>query len=113
MTPQLELLWEDIERALARMAADRAGSSPHYMGAIVIAEIKTFDKQVRAYEVIDGQQRLTTFQLPLDGWFWREEDSRGRLVKSRLDWMLVDHLSMEKADLVSADNCSKAIAAGS
>lgn len=65
VTPQLELLWEDIERAVERMAADRAGATPHFMGALVIAEIKTFDRQVRAYEVIDGQQRLTTFQLLL------------------------------------------------
>lgn len=63
--PQLQLLWEDIERAVARVTADRAEAAPHFMGAIVIAEIKTFDKQVRAYEVIDGQQRLTTFQLLL------------------------------------------------
>lgn len=63
--PQLELLWEDIERAVARLVSDRVGAAPHFMGAIVIAEIKTFDKQVRAYEVIDGQQRLTTFQLLL------------------------------------------------
>ena len=277
--PQLELLWEDIERAVARLASDRTSTAPHFMGAIVIAEIKTFDKQVRAYEVIDGQQRLTTFQLllaalrdvaeaqgssygaevnklllndgvmetppveryklwptatdrrafvhlidpgadltkiaapsldddgavrpaiaahawfrariedhvgrgeafdefrleklfealqsglaavsieletgddpqtifetlnsrgvdlsagdlmrnfifqrakgmgqkagsltiddlygtywlPLDGWFWRENDTRGRLTRSRLDWLLVDHLAMEKADLVSVD----------
>lgn len=63
--PQLELLWEDIERAVKRLAADKTTAAPHFMGAIVIAEIKTFDKQVRAYEVIDGQQRLTTFQVLL------------------------------------------------
>jgi hypothetical protein len=35
------------------------------MGAIVIAQIKTYGKQVQAFEIIDGQQRLTTFQLLL------------------------------------------------
>jgi hypothetical protein len=65
VSPQLELLWEDIERAVARLEADRQASTPHFMGAIVIAQIKTFGKQVQAYEVIDGQQRLTTFQLLL------------------------------------------------
>ncbi|WP_295190750.1 DUF262 domain-containing HNH endonuclease family protein [uncultured Brevundimonas sp.] len=65
ISPQLELLWEDIERAAAKLTSDRTAASPHFMGALVIAEIKTFDKQVRAYEVIDGQQRLTTFQLLL------------------------------------------------
>lgn len=65
VSPQLELLWEDIERAVEKLASGRTSIAPHFMGAIVIAEIKTFDKQVRAYEVIDGQQRLTTFQLLL------------------------------------------------
>lgn len=63
--PQLQLLWDDIERAVGRLATDRASLTPHFMGAIVIAQIKTFGKQVQAYEVIDGQQRLTTFQVLL------------------------------------------------
>jgi hypothetical protein len=63
--PQLKLLWEDIERAVSRLATDRASLTPHFMGAIVVAQIKTFGKQVQAFEVIDGQQRLTTFQLLL------------------------------------------------
>lgn len=65
VSPQLELLWEDIERAVVRLKADRQTATPHFMGAIVIAQIKTFGKQVQAFEVIDGQQRLTTFQLLL------------------------------------------------
>lgn len=61
--PQLELLWDDIERAVDRIETDRASLSPHFMGAIVVAQVKTFGKQVQAFEIIDGQQRLTTFQL--------------------------------------------------
>lgn len=63
--PQLQLLWEDIERAVDRLETDRASVSPHFMGAIVIVQIKTFGKEVQAFEIIDGQQRLTTFQLLL------------------------------------------------
>ncbi|WP_017667660.1 DUF262 domain-containing protein [Sandarakinorhabdus sp. AAP62] len=63
--PQLRLLWEDIVRAYRRLVADRAGLAPHFMGAMVIAQIKTFGREVKAFEVIDGQQRLTTFQLLL------------------------------------------------
>lgn len=63
--PELELLWEDIERAVLRLEANRAVRAPHFMGAMVISQIKTFGKQVQAFEVIDGQQRLTTFQLLL------------------------------------------------
>ena len=62
---QLELLWEDIQRAIERLNADRTSMIPHFMGAIVISQIKTFGKQVQAYEIIDGQQRLTTFQVLL------------------------------------------------
>ncbi|RWD16094.1 MAG: DUF262 domain-containing protein [Mesorhizobium sp.] len=64
-SPQLDLLWEDIERAVSRLMEDRSTLTPHFMGAIVIAQIKTFGKQVQAFEIIDGQQRLTTFQLLL------------------------------------------------
>ncbi len=64
-TPQLDLLWEDIERAVSRLMEDRSTLTPHFMGAIVISQIKTFGKQVQAFEIIDGQQRLTTFQLLL------------------------------------------------
>lgn len=65
VSPQLELLWEDIERAATRLVNDRSSLSPHFMGALVISQLKTFGKQVQAFEVIDGQQRLTTFQLLL------------------------------------------------
>lgn len=65
VTPQLELLWEDIIRAVKRIETDRSSLTPHFMGAMVIGQIKTFGKQVQAYEIIDGQQRLTTFQLLL------------------------------------------------
>ncbi len=63
--PQIALLWEDIERAVDRIETDRSALVPHFMGAIVINQVKTFGKQVQAFEVIDGQQRLTTFQLLL------------------------------------------------
>lgn len=63
--PQLRLLWEDVERIAGRLVEDRRAVIPHFLGAIVIAQIKTFGKQVQAYEVIDGQQRLTTFQILL------------------------------------------------
>ncbi len=63
--PQLRLLWDDIMRAYERLIADRAKLAPHFMGAMVIAQIKTFGKEVKAFEVIDGQQRLSTFQLLL------------------------------------------------
>lgn len=65
VSPQLELLWEDIDRAARRMEHSGQLSAPHFMGAIVISQIQTYGRQVQAFEVIDGQQRLTTFQLLL------------------------------------------------
>jgi Protein of unknown function (DUF1524) len=43
------------------------------------------------------------YWLPLDGWFWREGDTRGRQTRPRLDWMLVDHLAMRTATLISVE----------
>lgn len=44
-----------------------------------------------------------TYWLPLDGASWQLEETRGRQTKPRLDWLLVDHLAMKRADLVPAD----------
>ena len=63
--PQIALLWEDIQRSVKQIETDRTTVVPHFMGAIVISQIKTYGDQVQAFEVIDGQQRLTTFQLLL------------------------------------------------
>jgi len=65
VSPQLDLLWEDIERASRKLEKEGQLDAPHFMGAIVISQIKTYGKEVQAFEVIDGQQRLTTFQLLL------------------------------------------------
>jgi hypothetical protein len=61
----LELLWDDITRSVGKLHADRSSLTPHFMGAMVINQVKTYGMQVQAFEVIDGQQRLTTFQLLL------------------------------------------------
>jgi hypothetical protein len=63
--PHIALLWDDIQRAVGQIEFDRSTVVPHFMGAIVISQIKTYGDQVQAFEVIDGQQRLTTFQLLL------------------------------------------------
>ena len=41
--------------------------------------------------------------LPLDRSYWRVQESRGRQLKPRLDWMLVDLLSAKQAALVSVE----------
>jgi hypothetical protein len=58
-------LWDDIEEKLiARQCGD--SSSPHFLGALILDSTRsTRTNQVNRFIVIDGQQRLTTFQLLL------------------------------------------------
>lgn len=68
---QWEPLWQDIagraeavlERAARGSRSDKIGN--HFLGAIVLNQIKVYGRQVDTVEVIDGQQRLTTLQIML------------------------------------------------
>ena len=59
---QWEPLWEDIRRKHQDQVKQRVGP-PHFLGAMVIDQKKVFGNQVPTHLVIDGQQRLTTFQI--------------------------------------------------
>lgn len=66
---QWEPLWGDIRRkADAVFQRSQHGSSAavptnHFLGAVVLSSIPTFGREMAAYDVIDGQQRLTTLQI--------------------------------------------------
>ncbi|NVI98470.1 DUF262 domain-containing protein [Myxococcus sp. AM009] len=68
---QWEPLWQDItgradsilEREARGTRSDRIEN--HFLGAVVLNQIRVYGKEVDAVEVIDGQQRLTTLQLLL------------------------------------------------
>ncbi|MEI7445666.1 MAG: DUF262 domain-containing protein, partial [Burkholderiales bacterium] len=61
---QLEPLWSDVvDKAERRLSNNE--QPQHFLGAIVIDLQKTFGNELPEYLVIDGQQRLTTFQLLL------------------------------------------------
>lgn len=68
---QWEPLWQDITgRADAIIEREARGSrsdriESHFLGAVVLNQIRVYGKEVDAVEVIDGQQRLTTLQLLL------------------------------------------------
>lgn len=62
---QWEPLWEDI-RSKAVAHLDRHSDdkvAPHFLGALVLNQVQTFGNSVPAYTIIDGQQRLTSFQI--------------------------------------------------
>lgn len=55
-------LWEDIERKYRQRLENRE-RTPHFLGAMVLDERRVFGNAVPSQLVIDGQQRLTTFQI--------------------------------------------------
>jgi hypothetical protein len=59
---QWEPLWDDL-RLLAERALENKKVRPHFLGAVVLEQIKTGIREVPARLVIDGQQRLTTLQV--------------------------------------------------
>ena len=57
-----EPLWEDIERKFVQRLND-SPLTPHFLGAMVLDQRRVFGNAVPVQLVIDGQQRLTTFQI--------------------------------------------------
>jgi uncharacterized protein with ParB-like and HNH nuclease domain len=57
-----EPLWEDIERKFIQRL-DGARSTPHFLGAMVLDQRRSYGNAVPVQLIIDGQQRLTTFQI--------------------------------------------------
>jgi uncharacterized protein with ParB-like and HNH nuclease domain len=65
MEDQWQPLWEDIEEKSTQHLLQQIKERCHFTGAIVIQQKLTNTDEVRKYEIIDGQQRLTTFQIIL------------------------------------------------
>lgn len=57
-------LWEAIQ-AIAQKRWENKPCRPHFMGTIVLDQLKTPTGKIHARQIIDGQQRLTTLQLLL------------------------------------------------
>lgn len=61
-------LWEDIERKFTEALEGRKDAPHHFLGALVLDQKQTPTGHVVVRQVIDGQQRLTTFQLFLSAY---------------------------------------------
>lgn len=59
---QWQPLWDDFSNKLNERN-NKYKNHPHYTGSIVLFQESTTTSTVATYNVIDGQQRLTTFQL--------------------------------------------------
>lgn len=63
---QWQPLWEDIkEKSERRLSDPQKDTLSHFTGVIVVQRINTLPGQVEKFQIIDGQQRLTTFQIIL------------------------------------------------
>lgn len=57
-------LWESL-RAVAEKRLKKTNGHPHFLGAVVLDQLKTPTGKIPRRLIIDGQQRLTTLQLAL------------------------------------------------
>ena len=63
---QLEKLYDSIEAKARERLDGRESSFPHYMGAILLSPRGKFAfGKMPVFDVVDGQQRLTTYQIIL------------------------------------------------
>ena len=62
---QWEPLWEDLQ-ALAERLLGGKETRPHFLGAIVLDQVRQPTGYIESRWVIDGQQRLTTMQIVLE-----------------------------------------------
>lgn len=63
---QWEPLWKDIRRVAELRIAEPHLNPTHFLGAVVIQSHEAQSKRLTTWNVIDGQQRLTTLQILAD-----------------------------------------------
>lgn len=59
-------LWNDIRRITELRIAEPRSNATHFLGAVVIQSHEAQSKRLTTWNVIDGQQRLTTLQILAD-----------------------------------------------
>jgi hypothetical protein len=88
---QWEPLWKDLERVATRLLkAPHASHAPHFLGAVVLQQLATPTSDLQQRTVIDGQQRLTTFQLLLDALHAEIENVGATMSAARLEPLIAN-----------------------
>jgi hypothetical protein len=59
-------LWKDIRRTIELRIANPSLAPTHFLGAVVLQAAESSPGNLTTWNVIDGQQRLTTLQLLMD-----------------------------------------------
>lgn len=92
-------LWEDIQAKVNEVmtkSEQEDAIRPHFLGAIVVSKRQTTGAALPIYDVVDGQQRLTTFQVFLLAF---RDQLRGHEENRRLHGRLRVHTRNGSEDL--------------
>jgi len=63
---QWEPLWRDVEEKAQAILNEGNDTQPHFMGAVVLQQVRSPTGTLPRRIVVDGQQRLTTLQILID-----------------------------------------------
>lgn len=63
---QWEPLWNDVRKVAEEILKGNANCKPHFLGAVVLDQLRVPLGKPDARSIIDGQQRLTTLQLLME-----------------------------------------------
>lgn len=86
---QWEPLWDDVED-LAQAIMREGSAEPHFMGAVVLQQMRFAAGSIERRIVVDGQQRLTTLQLLMDAIQEVLEDRAHSIPARRLSALVVN-----------------------
>ena len=88
---QWEPLWKDLERIATRFLKEpHSNHAPHFLGAVVLQQMANQAGDLQQRTIIDGQQRLTTYQLLLDALHAEIEHVGAKMPAARLDPLIAN-----------------------
>ena len=88
-------LWEGVQGVVEKRLGGTNGR-PHFLGAIVLDQLKTPTGDVTERQMIDGQQRLTTLQLPLAAARDICQEHDLTFYQDSFGWLTVNHVPSTK-----------------